>query len=284
MANTLPPVPATRRNSSVRNRPRRSSRQRLAALRDEFHLLQPGAPHHRAHRQDRAIAEHAFAAVCIVDALDAAHRGGRPHVDAAFAQARRVERCQRLVEGAEDPVAGLHQRDRRSPGNHRATSCLRKSASSVVNSQLAAPPPTTKGEEARALVGAERRVGRALEALEDAVPDLARVVQVLEEEDLLALALRDARRVKRVRFVANGEDEIIVRDVEGRTLEDVLELHGAVRRIEAPRLGLIYSDSPCDGSHRLLNRAKLERANRRARQHRREEEVVALATQDAHRI
>ena len=76
-------------------------------------------------------------------------------------------------------------------------------------------------EEAAALgVGDDRR-GGALEALEHAVADLTRVVEVLQEEDLATLALGDAAHAEGVRLAARGDDEVVVPHLQivGRLLQ-----------------------------------------------------------------
>ena len=79
----------------------------------------------------------------------------------------------------------------------------------------------------------------ALEALEHALADRARVVEVLEEIERrvgVALELGDARRAERVRLAARRDDEHVVLDVELQVAECVLAPHDTPLCVDAARL------------------------------------------------
>mmetsp|Transcript_8731 Transcript_8731/g.36119 ORF Transcript_8731/g.36119 Transcript_8731/m.36119 type:complete len:284 (-) Transcript_8731:62-913(-) len=137
-------------------------------------------------------------------------------------------------------------------------------------------------QELAALVSRERGVRGALEALEHAVADLARVVQVFEVAEILPL-VGDARRIEGVRLAPRRDDEKVVRDAEraARVVEHVGALDGPRLGVDLERFGLVVLAEPGHRANRFLDRPKLERADGRRRQQRREEEVVARA-HDAH--
>mmetsp|Transcript_30901 Transcript_30901/g.98831 ORF Transcript_30901/g.98831 Transcript_30901/m.98831 type:complete len:340 (-) Transcript_30901:262-1281(-) len=119
-----------------------------------------------------------------------------------------------------------------------------------------------------------RRHRSALEALEHAGADLAGVVEVLEEEDLDALALVHAGRAESVRLAAGGDDQKVVLELELFLLEDVGAHHFLLLRVEPRGLCLVVLRQVRVGADGLLHCSKLERADGGRGQEGREEEVV----------
>lgn len=244
---------------------------------DELDLGETGAPYQHADVKGGTVAEVGLGRVTALESLDG---GTKTHIDVAVAEDTLDPVHDVLVEGAEQVRSGLDK------GNLDELLEVAEGLGDITNNEvveltneLAGGGAAADDDEGQQTVTLDEVVVVVsdlgeLEAFEDTVADETSVVQVLEEEDLLALALSDTGGVEGVGLAADSENQVVVVDGGAVALEHILEFDGAVVSVPGSCLGLVVVDVTRQLADGLLNDAELERADGSGREEGGEEEVV----------
>mmetsp|Transcript_1986 Transcript_1986/g.3540 ORF Transcript_1986/g.3540 Transcript_1986/m.3540 type:complete len:212 (-) Transcript_1986:411-1046(-) len=210
--------------------------------------------------------------------VEASYGCTKVDIDVAVAEAVLDELGDRRVKGAKeatlsfDEVDGDVRHKVRVPFGNIVGDEVTKLANKFARGGASAN--NNEGQKAVTLGIVREMQTSSFKTFENAVANLAGVVQVLEEEDLLALALSDTRSLESVGLSSTGKDEKVIFNAKVVAREETLALNKTALKVHRGGLGLVIGAEVTHSTNRLLNGAELKGSDHGAGKEWRKEKVV----------